>query len=225
MKCFLIIFWLHVFVLSGVSNTMAVEEAQYRLVTKNGYFEVRDYPSHAVAETIVEGDLEDAGSKAFKLLFGYISGENQPRVNVDMTAPVSQQASSDRIEMTAPVSQQPTEDNQRWIVAFMMPATTSMDTLPEPVNPKVTLRQVPERRMAVVRYSGFWNEKGYLENKSKLEAWIIENGYTIVGDPIWARYNPPFTPWFMRRNEILMAIDSEVHQEPSLKMKKSEDAT
>lgn len=225
MKSFLTILLSHVVLLTGAYETMAVEEAQYRLVSKNDHFEVRDYPPHVVAETIVRGDLEDAGNKAFKLLFGYISGENRPRVKVDMTAPVSQQASSDRIEMTAPVSQQPTEDNKKWIVAFMMPATNSMDTLPEPVNPKVTLRQVPERRMAVVRYSGFWNEKGYLENKTKLEAWIIENGHTIVGDPIWARYNPPFTPWFMRRNEILIAIDSEVQQEPSLKMKKPEDAT
>jgi len=97
----------------------------------------------------------------------------------------------------------------KWAVSFMMPAAYTMETLPEPEDPEVTLRQVPARRMAVVRYSGFWSEKGYLQNKSKLESWISAKGLTIIGDPIWARYNPPFTLWFLRRNEILFPIDAD----------------
>jgi hypothetical protein len=90
----------------------------------------------------------------------------------------------------------------------MMPASYTLETLPEPEDPKVTLCQVLARRIAAVRYSGFWNEKGYLRYKLELESWIREKGLTIVGDPIWARYNAPFTPWFLRRNEILIPVDA-----------------
>ena len=85
-------------------------------------------------------------------------------------------------------------------------ASYTLETLPEPEDPKVTLRPVPARRMAAVSYSGFWSEKNYIRYKLELEAWIQEKGLTIVGDPLWARYNPPFTPWFLRRNEILIPV-------------------
>jgi hypothetical protein len=88
----------------------------------------------------------------------------------------------------------------------MMPATYTLETLPLPTDPSITLRQVPARRMASVTYSGFWSEKSYLKNKADLEAWIEANGYSISGPPLWARYNPPFMPWFMRRNEILIPV-------------------
>ena len=90
----------------------------------------------------------------------------------------------------------------------MMPGSYTLETLPEPEDPKVTLRQVPARRMAAVRYSGFWNEKGYRRYKAKLESWIERMGLRIVGEPIWARYNSPFMPWFLRRNEILFPVDT-----------------
>ena len=115
-------------------------------------------------------------------------------------------AEGEKIEMTAPVGQQ--RFQEKWAVSFIMPASYTLETLPEPEDPKVTLRQVPARRMAAVRYSGFWSEKGYLRYKLELESWIRESGLTIVGDPIWARYNPPFTPWFLRRNEILIPVDA-----------------
>jgi len=88
----------------------------------------------------------------------------------------------------------------------MMPAEYTLKTLPVPSSPGVTLRQVPERRMAVVRYSGFWGEARYLDHKLALESWIRAKGFTAAGEPVWARYNPPFTPWFMRRKEILIAV-------------------
>ena len=91
----------------------------------------------------------------------------------------------------------------------MMPASYTIETLPEPEDRKITLRQVPARRMAAVRYSGFWSEKRYLKYKSELLSWIHERGHSILGDPIWARYNPPFTPWFLRRNEILIPVDTD----------------
>jgi effector-binding domain-containing protein len=175
-------------------------------VEKDNKFEIRDYAPHILAETFVEGDLEEAGNKAFNRLFRYISGDNRSRKKVAMTAPVSQQPMGEKIKMTAPVGQRRVQE--KWAVSFMMPASYTLTTLPEPEDPNVTLHQVPARRMAAVRYSGFWSEKRYLKYKSELESWIQERGLTIVGDPVWARYNPPFTPWFLRRNEILIPIDT-----------------
>jgi effector-binding domain-containing protein len=193
-------------IIIGAMDAMAIEEAAYKVVEKEGEFEIRDYASHILAETVVEGDLEQAGNKAFNRLFRYISGDNRSRDKVAMTAPVSQEPIGEKIKMTAPVGQQRVQE--RWAVSFMMPASYTRETLPEPEDPKVTLRQVPARRMAAVRYAGFWSEKNYLRYKLELESWIHERGLAVVGDPIWARYNPPFTPWFLRRNEILIPVDT-----------------
>ena len=191
-------------ILIGAIDAMAIEEATYTVVKKDNKFEIRDYSPHILAETVVEGNFEEAGNKAFNSLFSYISGNNKSRDKVAMTAPVSQEPMGEKIQMTAPVGQQ--RALGRWAVSFMMPASYTLETLPEPEDPKVMLRQVPARRVAAVRYSGFWSEKNYLRCKLELESWIRERGLTIVGDPVWARYNPPFTPWFLRRNEILIPI-------------------
>jgi hypothetical protein len=193
-------------IIIGVTDAMAIEEATYNVVKKDEKFEIRDYTPHILAETIVEGGIEQAGSTAFKRLFRYISGDNRSRSKVAMTAPVSQEPRGEKIAMTAPVGQQSVQG--QWAVSFMMPASYTLETLPEPKDPKVSLRQVPARRMAVIRYSGFWSEKNYLRYRKELEAWVHEEGLTIVGDPVWARYNPPFTPWFLRRNEILIPVDA-----------------
>jgi hypothetical protein len=198
-------------IIMGAIDAMAIEEAKYEVIKRDNNFEIRDYETHILAETVVEGNLEDAGSEAFKRLFRYISGDNRSGDKVAMTAPVSQQPTGEKIKMTAPVGQQ--RLGKSWAVSFMMPGSYTLETLPEPEDPKVTLRQVPARRMAAVRYSGFWSEKGYLRYKAELESWIDRMGLTIVGDPIWARYNPPFTPWFLRRNEILMPVDAGSGQE------------
>ena len=192
------------FILIGARNTMATEEAKYTVVKKDDSFEIRDYAPHVLAEIIVEGELENAGSKAFNSLFRYISGDNHTRNKVAMTAPVSQQPVSQKINMTAPVGQQRVDN--KWAVSFMMPDSYTLETLPVPDNSNVTLRQVPAHRIASVRYSGFWSEKSYLENKSQLETWINKNKLLIVGDAVWARYDAPFTPWFLRRNEILIPV-------------------
>ena len=121
-----------------------------------------------------------------------------------MTVPVSQEQAGEKISMTAPVSQQRIQE--KWAVTFMMPASYTMETLPTPDDPYIKLRQVPARRVAAVRYSGFWSEEKYLLHKEKLEKWIKDNSFTVTGEPVWARYNPPFTLWFMRRNEILIPV-------------------
>jgi hypothetical protein len=191
-------------ILMGAMNAMATEEAAYRVLKTSDTFEIREYAPHILAETIVEGDLEGAGDKAFRRLFRYISGDNRSRARVAMTAPVSQEQAGEKISMTAPVGQQ--RDGDKWAVSFTMPASYTMETLPIPDDPLITLRQIPARRMAVVRYSGFWSEGNYRDNLKELEKWLRTQGLTSTGEPVWARYNPPWTLWFLRRNEIMIPV-------------------
>jgi len=190
--------------LTGATTAMATEEAPYTVLKTDDMFELREYAPQVLAEIIVDGDLEGAGNKAFRPLFRYISGDNKSRDKISMTAPVSQEQQGEKISMTAPVSQQ--RDQGKWAVSFMMPASYTMETLPIPDDPNIKLRQVPARRVAAVRYSGFWSEEKYLLHKEKLDKWIKDNRYSVTGEPVWARYNPPFTLWFMRRNEILIPV-------------------
>ncbi len=191
-------------ILTGATTAMATEEAPYTVIKTDDIFELREYAPQVLAEIIVDGDLEDAGNKAFRPLFRYISGDNKSRGKIAMTAPVSQEQQGEKISMTAPVSQQRIQG--KWAVSFMMPASYTMETLPTPDDPNITLRLVPARLVAAVRYSGFWSEEKYLLHKEKLEKWIKDNRVTVAGEPVWARYNAPFTPWFMRRNEILIPV-------------------
>lgn len=185
----------------GAYNSMAVEEAEYIVLLKESKIELRKYEPHILAETFISGDFEEAGNKAFGKLFQYISGNNKSRQKLDMTSPVGQ---SQKINMTTPVSQK--KENGKWAVSFMMPSSLTADTVPEPEDPDVIIRLVPEQHIAAIRYSGFWSEKNYQKNKDRLESWVDEKGFKKVGEPVWARYNPPFTPWFMRRNEILIPV-------------------
>ena len=196
-----------VLVLTGGMNAMAIEEAAYKVIVQDGRFELRAYDAHILAETEVEGDLKEAGNKAFRPRFRYISGHNESRGKIAMTAPVSQTPGGEKIAMTAPVGQQRRQD--KWAVSFMMPASYTIDTLPQPKDAAVKLRQVPARRMAAVRYSGTWSAKRFEQHKRMLQAWIKEQGLVTKGDWIWARYNSPITPWFLRRNEILIQVEAE----------------
>ena len=184
---------------------MAIEEAGYVVLKSEGEFEVREYAPHILAETLVDGNFESAGSTAFQKLFRYISGENVSLTKVAMTAPVSQVPAGEKIQMTAPVGQQRVKE--RWAVSFMMPKSYTLSSLPQPKDSSVVLRQVPARKVAVIRYSGTWSVENYSRHKSELEAWMRKTGLTKSGAEMWARYNPPFTPWFLRRNEVLIPID------------------
>ncbi len=188
----------------GTVCVMATEEAKYTIVEKSGAFEIRDYEHHLLVETVVDSSLEDAGNLAFRKLFRYISGANQTSNKIAMTAPVAQEARGTQIAMTAPVSQK--KEAGGWAVSFMMPAQYTLQTLPMPTDPSLMVREIPARRVAVVRYSGLWSQEEYLAHKEQLETWIRSKGLTATGEPSWARYNPPFTLWFMRRNEILIPI-------------------
>jgi hypothetical protein len=188
-----------------VKSAMAIEKAKYTVLEKEDGFEIRQYDPQIVAETFVDGDLEEVGNEGFRRLYAYISGENTKKQSISMTAPVVQQAGSEKISMTAPVKQEKV-DNQ-WRITFLMPAEYTLETLPEPDDARVELAQEPGRIMAAVKYSGTWSEEGYEENKALLEEYIQKRGLTKTGAPVWARYDPPFMPWFLRRNEVLIPVE------------------
>ena len=193
------------FLVLGSTSSMAIEEAAYETILAHKNFEIRRYEPQIVAEIEVDGDFEEAGGNAFSQLFGYISGKNLSQKKMAMTAPVSQIHSSDKMDMTLPVSQQ--QKNGKWLVSFMMPSNYSLGELPKPEDSSIILRELPVRNVASIKYSGFWSEEKYLYNLGLLNIWISNQELNIIGLPIWARYDAPYTPWFMRRNEILIPIE------------------
>ena len=185
---------------------MAIEEPRFKVLEKDGSFELREYSTHIVAETRVEAGFEDAGSLAFQRLFRYISGNNVAQQKIAMTAPVTQ-SSSEKIKMTAPVSQ--VADGNAYLVAFSLPSTYTLATVPKPLDPTVRIRQVPAQLIACWRYSGRWTESNYREHEVLLRERIKSRELITRGDPVLARYNPPFTPWFMRRNEVWIPVTGQ----------------
>ncbi len=200
------------FAFMGVSSllvaksAMAIEKAKYTVLEKENHFEIRRYDSQIVAETFVEGDLEEVGNEGFRRLYAYISGANTKKQSISMTAPVGQEVKSEKIAMTAPVKQE--KKGTQWRITFLMPAAYTLETLPEPQDARVKLALEPGRLMAAVKYSGTWSKEGYEKNRALLEAFIQKRGLTRAGDPVWARYDPPFMPWFLRRNEVLIPIEN-----------------
>jgi hypothetical protein len=181
----------------------STEEAPFELVRTAGEVEVRKYPPLVVVETTVSGDMTVAGDAAFRPLFRYISGANQRKEEIAMTAPVIQEG--EKIAMTAPVIQEPAKGGT-WIVQFVLPAKYTLATAPTPTEPNVRLRETPARLVAAIRYSGRWTQSNYDEALAELRKGMAAAGLTATGDPIWMRYDAPFTPGFLRRNEILIPI-------------------
>ncbi len=179
---------------------MATEEPEFKLESKTDSYEIRQYPDILVAETQIDASFEDSGNLAFRILAGYIFGNNKLKAKIEMTAPVSQQPKSENIAMTAPVSQ--FRNSGGFLVQFTMPKTFTLETLPEPNDARVQLRKISARRVAVYRYSGRWTEARYQEKLKEFLSDLQRDKTLTVGEPVFSRYNPPFTPWFLRRNEI-----------------------
>jgi hypothetical protein len=192
-------------VLTTGANAMAIEKAKYRILESEGDFELRLYAPSIVAETVIEGDFEEVGNEGFRRLVAYINGNNRKKQSISMTAPVTQEAGSEKISMTAPVSQE--RAGSSWRVTFLMPSKYTMETLPEPLDERIALKEVAGRSMAAIRYSGTWSRKRYEEKRALLMEWVRKRGWRALGNPVWARYDPPFMPWFLRRNEVLVAVE------------------
>lgn len=198
-----------VFIISmmTVLPAMAIEEPQYRVRETIGSVEVREYAPYLVAETRVAAPFDEAGNQAFSILAGYIFGNNRSQQKMEMTAPVSQRPASEKVEMTAPVAQRRDSGaEEAYVFSFVMPARYTRATLPDPLDPRVQIREMPMRVMAVLSFSGTWSQARYAEHESQLLDAVRTAGLKPAGEPVFARYNSPFTLWFLRRNEVMIEI-------------------
>jgi len=187
---------------------MAIEEPSYQVIDTYEDFEIRRYDSYLVAEVDVDGGFDDAGNSAFRILAGYIFGDNQAAQKMEMTAPVETRSSGkgEKMAMTAPVTATDGDDEGQTTFAFVMERKYTLDTLPVPNDERIRIREVPEKVVAVRRYSGRWTQAKYMENEEILRAALAEAGITITSDPVLARYNSPFSLPIMRRNEVMFEV-------------------
>ena len=194
------------FMIPGIA--MAIEEPEYQVIGQYTDFELRLYAPYIVAEVDVQGDFDKAGREAFRVLAGYIFGDNAAAEKMAMTAPVASRsaAEGEKMAMTAPVTASAAEDTDLMTYAFVMERKYSLETLPVPNNDRIRIRQVPERTMAVRRYSGRWTESKYRLHEETLLSALDANDIATIGHPVLARYNSPFSLPLMRRNEVMIEM-------------------
>ena len=156
-----------------------------------------------VAETTMQSGFEEAGNQAFRILAGYIFGNNRSKASSQKPL-LTQKDSSEKIAMTAPVNQIGLPGG--YLVQFTMPKTYQMDNLPTPLDNRVKLREVPARKIAVYSYSGSWSEERFKEKLRIFQEELKKDGINTIGEPVFARYNSPFRLWFLRRNEIWLEL-------------------
>lgn len=185
-------------------SSHATEEPEFQVVRQLGNIEVRQYPGYTVAEIVVPGPFGEAGNQAFPILAGYIFGKNKGERKLAMTAPVTQAAIPVKLEMTAPVTQ--TAAPGGFVVQFVLPKGVTLASAPEPLDARVHLREVTPSRVAVIRYSGFWSDANYRDHLEQLQVALRAADLPWSGEPVYSRYDAPFTLWFMRRNEIWLHL-------------------
>lgn len=206
-----ILFGLAILLTGDVS--LAYEEPRYTVLKTYETFELRQYDSSLVAETQVAGDFDEVGGQAFRRLFGFISEDNRPQGKIAMTVPVIQQPipMGEKTSTTVPVPEEAPEGRAQqntYRFAFFMPSEYALNDLPKPVDGVIQIRSTPSRVMAARRYSGTWSEKRYRQNEKILLDALRQAELKIIGPPIFARYNAPFSLWFLRRNEVLIEVEA-----------------
>ena len=196
----------------GATTMAKEEEPAFTVAEKDGAVEVRNYAPTVWAQTLVGGDFASSTDEGFNRLFRYISGENKGGAKIPMTAPVGQTAAGagpdgapEKIPMTAPVAQ--TKSGDRWAIRFMVPSKYDKTSAPAPTSTEVTIEEEPARTVAVVTYSGTWKQTKYETKKSELTTWVSAHGYNVAGEPTIARYDPPWTLPFLRRNEVHIPVE------------------
>ncbi len=189
--CFILLF-------CASATVQAIEEPKFEVVETLGKTEIRRYQAYWVAQTKILGDFGEAGNEAFRPLVGYLSGDNNAGEKISMTAPVQQRSM----------------DNQH-VVKFVMPRKAVAGGLPDPTDAAITLEEVPAQLVAALRYSGSWKESRYRDFEQQLRQQLQASSYDICGAATWARYNPPFWPGFLRRNEVLIPVAEGRCETPS----------
>ncbi len=191
---------LGLFLIQG-GTVIAIEQPGYDVIEAAGDIEIRRYAPRNVARTLVTGDFSEVGSQGFRRLADYIFGNNSNSTKIAMTAPVVQQPMAHDLTAGAGDS-----GRSYWIV-FVMPSDRVFSELPQPVDDRVELVQMPSQILAVLSYSGSWSEERYQQHEAKLMGALASmTNWVTVGEPAWARYNAPFTPWFMRDNEVAIEV-------------------
>ncbi len=188
----------------------AIEEPKYSVIEKSGDFELREYEPKIIAEVEVSGTMKKASNAGFRLIADYIFGNNTSQdgsaKKISMTAPVTmdspKESKSEKISMTAPVNIEKT--GKTWRVHFVMPSKYTLKTLPKPNNPAVKIRQIKGSKYAVIRFSGFAGDAKVAAKTADLKKWLADKNIKPVGEPELARYDPPWTLPFMRRNEVMI---------------------
>ncbi len=205
--------------LMATSAALAIEEPKYKILDKEAGFELRQYAPFIVAETWVDGDMDAASNKGFRVIADYIFGNNKAPQStqsskIAMTAPVTlaPDAQPLKLDMTAPVSLQPAVEastwvqTQRWRVQFVMPDKYTLESLPIPNNGAVKLREVPAKTVAVAKYSGLNTDSRIRKETQALTDWVQARKLVPSGPPQLARYDPPWVLPMLRRNEIQLEI-------------------
>jgi hypothetical protein len=183
-----------------------VEKPDYTVTVSKNNIEIREYSPMITASVRVSGERKEAIRKGFRLVADYIFGNNTTNTKIAMTAPVQQQENQ-KIDMTAPVQQQ--LDGGAWEISFVMPKEYSIDTLPTPSNPEVTLLELASKKFLVIKFSGRNTDSNVEEYTTQLEKFALDNFIKTVGLPKYAFYNPPWTLPFLRRNEVMLEIASQ----------------
>jgi effector-binding domain-containing protein len=196
------------FINNFFNTAMATEEPEFKLISEEGEFQIREYDPKIIAQVEVEGDFDEASSKGFKLLADYIFGNNLldgASKKISMTTPVEMSPLAENLSMTSSVMDD--QVNNNWSINFVMPQEFSLDTLPKPNNSQVNIIEVPKEKYAVIVFSGLVRESSYAEKAELLSNYLEENSFKQQGAIKIARYNPPWTLPFFRRNELMVRID------------------
>lgn len=193
---------------AGYVPTRNIETPRYELVTKAKGYEVRSYAPHIVAEVELTGKYGETLNKGFGKVADYIFGNNTAKGSIAMTAPVlhEKQAASEKIAMTAPVLHEKAGEGGTYKLAFVMPSSYTLETLPKPNNDEVTLRAVPEKKFAVRSFGGYATEAKVERETKKLMDALKGDNITPASGPTTAQFNPPWTPPFMRHNEVMVEV-------------------
>lgn len=193
--------------LAGCSlfGIQSVKEAGYVVLKDDAHIQIRQYQPLVVAQTEVIADYKSASNVAFKRLFDYISGSNKKQQKIAMTAPVIQESQAEEIAMTAPVIQE--KSGQAWQMSFVLPAEYTLNNAPIPLDSAIKIKEIPSKKTAVLRYSGFLSEESIEEKTKELQTWLVEQGYKTISTARFAGFDPPWTLPFFRRNEVHIDIE------------------